>query len=109
MVSSALLVVPLGTSLTETASPGGGTAVTQHVSLLESEGVSVLAARAVPIAFPLLALITGHRAWVIGLGALYLLFALLAGFSIGLFYLPAALALFVGGFAMTPASRRAAT
>jgi len=105
VVSVTLMVVPTGMTQTETAESGpedalgGAEITTRHVSLLESDGLSVLPVLLFPIALPALALLAGpsRRGVVIGLGAVYLLLAFLAGFTVGMFYLPGAIALLVAG------------
>jgi hypothetical protein len=103
LATVAWLIVPTGVEATGVSIPegasGNGETTTRHVTLLETEGLSVLPVLLAPIAFPLLALIAGpsRRPVVIGLAIVYLVLALLAGASIGLFFLPAAVMLLVAG------------
>lgn len=99
LVSGALLVVPLGTEVT--CSDTGGCSQ-RNTTLLDETGRSVLLVLLAPVVLPALGLLLGRarRAWLIGLGVTYLALVALAILTIGIFYLPAAIALLVAGLLM---------
>ena len=70
-----------------------------HVTLIEEEGPSLLPVVAVPLAIAGIGFGLARTRWgrpaALTSGTLLTLFAVLTGFSIGLFYLPAAIALFM--------------
>ncbi len=98
----ALAVAPLGSQQEAVVSSPGSTATAgrvEHVSLLQHEGASVLVPLAVPIAIAALGVVAGLfrrprpvRAVAAGL---LVVFVMLGAMSIGLFYLPSAVAMVV--------------
>ena len=104
--TAALLVVPFYTGVRATAvavpgqtAPPVPVVATRTATLVEVNGPGVLVVLAIPIALPVLALAAGksrfRRATHV-VGALLLVgFCLLTGFSVGLFYVPTALAMVV--------------
>ena len=102
VVAVTLAVTPLGSQREVVLSSPGGTAIAgrvEHVSLLQQEGASVLVPLAVPIAMAALGVGAGLfrrprpvRAVAAGL---LVVFVLLGAISIGLFYLPSAVAMVV--------------
>ena len=102
LVSVAWLVVPAGRS-TSTTLGSDGTVVTetaQH-TLLASEGAGVLVPLAVPVLIAAAGVVAPRSRRIRGvrlaLGGVLLAACVVAGFSIGLPYLPAAVALLVAG------------
>lgn len=100
-MSAVLLVLPTVTTETCTAGVGGAESCrSRSISLLESEGASILPVVLVPVLLPALALMwRSSRALLISLGVTYLVLAGLAVLSVGVFYLPAAIALLLAGIA----------
>jgi hypothetical protein len=103
-----LLVAPLATTVSGSATSGSGEVttvttvgtVTSHESLLEHEGAGVVGVLAVPVAIALAGAAPGPRtARGRRLGAGWVLLAACAvgAASLGAFYLPAAVALVVAG------------
>ena len=96
------LFVPSGesTSISESSS-GAVTTTSTRESLLETEGQTVVIVLAVPVVLVSVAVVAQSTSWRrqarIGSGALLLLVALLGAMSVGLPYLPAAVALLVAG------------
>jgi hypothetical protein len=94
LVSLLLIVVP---TVTEQIEAEGARPVERRVTLVQYEGWSVLWVLLPPILIPAVALLTARRWIVLSLGVLYLLLTTLAGASVGLLYMPAAIALVVAG------------
>jgi hypothetical protein len=124
LVALALTIIPIGLAVlpigsqTETSSSGasGGpdgtvssidTTTVSHPSLLTAEGPSVLLVLAVPVAITTVPLLWRQRRGQVGIGAAVALglFVILGILTIGLFYLPALVALVVStaaGFKSSP-------
>ena len=88
-----VLVVPLGTSVSMDSS---GTSTRSSYTLLEEEGPGLLVVLAIPVVLALAGVIGAatQRAWLtIGGAGVLLVGVLLAAASIGLFFVPAAIAL----------------
>jgi hypothetical protein len=96
VIAVALLIAPTGISETCTAASGGPEVCTQvTTSMLSGEGLWVLAPLSVPALTCLLPAILPAR-WIGNLvAAALLVFCFLTGFSIGLFFLPVAVAALV--------------
>lgn len=96
-------LAPMGRSVTTTMdSSGASTTSRETYSLLESEGTGILVVASVPVVIALVPLLIGRfgrgRAFTVALviaTTLMGLFVLLTGFSIGLLYAPAFVALLV--------------
>ncbi|HKE73332.1 MAG TPA: hypothetical protein VKB57_06940 [Acidimicrobiales bacterium] len=101
-IGVAWLMVPAGTS-TSTAVSSDGTVVTEtsHPTLLASEGAGVLVPLAVPVVVAGAAVAAGRsrraRGVRLAAGGLLLAGCLVALLSVGLFYVPAGVALVVAG------------
>ncbi len=111
VVSVALLFVPVyaGTTQTKTLpSRGGvvGNSARFHRTLLQVNGERALLPLAVPVVVAMLPLLFWRSRWraVVEAGAATLLvaFTVIAGFSIGLFYLPSAGAMLVAALLARP-------
>jgi hypothetical protein len=95
------LVAPTSTSVSVAVSDSGDVArSTSQETLLQAEGASVL----VPLAIPLALALVGTVPWArrarqvrLATGTALAIFSIIAGFSIGLFYAPAALLLLASG------------
>ena len=103
-IGVAWLLVPAGTSTsTSTAVSSDGTVVTEtsHPTLLASEGAGVLVPLAVPVVVAGAAVAAGRsrraRGVRLAAGGLLLAGCLVALLSVGLFYVPAGVALVVAG------------
>jgi hypothetical protein len=108
--SVALLFVPSGTEVSACLAPATGASASaptpacrtsvSHPSLLDVEGPRVLVPLAIPVAVAGLALGLRRsrisRAAAIAAGCLLFAFVVLGAFSIGVFYMPSAVAMFVG-------------
>lgn len=70
---------------------------TEHVSILETQGTSAMVLLSAPPLIGLLPLLIPRRPIRLIAAGLLLLFAILAGYSIGLFYLPAAVTMVLAG------------
>jgi hypothetical protein len=104
------LFVPVGESTSTSASSTGVVTTTStHQSLLESEGSSVVIVLAIPVALVALSVAAQGTSWRrrarIVSGALLLFGSLLGAMSVGLPYLPAAVALLVAGLRTQPPLR----
>lgn len=103
------LFVPVRESTSTSVASSGVVTTSTHESLLDSEGSSVVIVLAVPVAIVALSVAAQGTSWRrrarIVSGALLLLGALLGAMSVGLPYLPAAVALLVAGLRTTPPSR----
>ena len=103
LASLVLIVVPTSIEIAATeavpsdSTPTPAVGHTRHLTLVEAEGWQVLWVLLPPILIPALALTTTRRWLVLSAGALYLLLTLPAAASVGLFYVPAAVALIVAG------------
>ncbi len=69
----------------------------ERVSLLEMQGPSALVPLSIPPLIGLLPLVLARRLVRLVAAGLLLLFAIVAGYSIGLFYLPAAVTMVLAG------------
>ena len=93
--AAVLLVVPLGTSVSIDSS---GTSTRSSYSLLEGEGAGIVVVLAIPIVLALAGVIGAatDRAWLATCAASLLVVAVLLGAaSIGLFFVPAAIAVVI--------------
>jgi hypothetical protein len=92
-----LALYPVYQGVSESVSSSGAVANgSDSATLIAENGAWVILLLCVPVAFAVLGLlgaVRGRRALVWAPAVVLLVFALLAGFSIGLFYAPAALAL----------------
>lgn len=116
LASLLLLVLPTGSYVRieeRIGADGERTRVAEQgrTRLLETEGGVVAFALVVPVAIALLPAALSRRrvprVVAAGAAALLLAFVAVTGFSIGLFYLPAALAMVAAAFAPAPRSRSA--
>lgn len=107
------LFAPVGESTSVSVSSSGDVVTTStHESLLDSEGESVVILLAVPVVLVGLAVAAQSTPWRrttrIGSGALLLLGGLLGAMSVGLPYVPAAIALLLAGMRTRPPTRASA-
>jgi hypothetical protein len=98
--SVVLYFVPVGTKETSTATQDGAPSVTtrEQIRLSEITGYSeagTIVLLLIPVAITALPLVVKKKGLLLGMAALLTLLCFLAGFSIGLFYVPAAIALWV--------------
>ena len=106
-----LLVVPVYSGLSERATASGGTGTVSEIrgTLIQSEGIWVLVVLLLPIALTaagLAARAAPQRRTVIRIGAALLtVFVVLGSFTVGLLYLPAAVALWIAAF-VTPSAEQ---
>jgi hypothetical protein len=101
VASAALLLIPTSTSISISSSSDGPTVVTttQH-TLLENEGRSVLVVFIVPIAIAAVGAFVGRRSKRkvrLRAGVLLAIGCFVAAASIGMFFIPSAIALIVAG------------
>lgn len=100
LVAGAVLAfVPFGdSSMTTASSEGTSVTTTTRESLLEHEGASVLVVLAVPVVLTLAGWLAARRRWRAGVVASAIVLTVgvvLALLSVGVFYLPAAIAMVV--------------
>jgi hypothetical protein len=107
VITVALLIAPLVATETCTATSGGPESCTQGTtSMLSEEGLWVLVPLSVPVMACLLPVLLPAR-WTGQLvAAALLVFCFLSGFSIGLFFLPVAVAALVLAFSARDSPRR---
>jgi hypothetical protein len=99
LVGLVIFFLPYGTRITETAIGNGSKVITTQVSFFETQGwwgIWILIAFAALYYGPLRFYRRGSRALAVLFAVAAIALSVLAGFSIGSFYLPAALALLVG-------------
>ena len=97
--SVALYALPVGTRETATVrSDGTETRAVESIRLAEMAGadeIGIVALLLVPVALTALPLVVRKRGLTLASAGLLTLLCFLAGFSIGLFYVPAAIAMWV--------------
>jgi hypothetical protein len=95
-----ILLIPMGTRVTETLSSSGASETTvRQLSWFESQGwwgIWILVAFAALYYGPFHFFRRGSRALAALFAVAAILITVLAGFSVGLFYVPAAIALLIG-------------
>ena len=107
VVTFVWLFAPVGESTSVSQSSSGQvTTTTSHESLLETDGTGVVVVLAVPVALVAIAVVSQGSSWrrrarCIA-GGLLLAGSLLGAMSVGLPYLPAAVALLVAGLRTPP-------
>ena len=107
VVTFVWLLAPIGESTSVSQSSTGQiTTTTSHDSLLDTEGTAVVGVLAVPVALVAIAIAAQGSSWrrrarCIA-GGLLLVGSLLGAMSVGLPYLPAAVALLVAGLRTPP-------
>lgn len=106
--SVVLYLVPLGTQKSVYTTPGGAPSepVVEQLRLSEMTGygeAGTIALLLIPVAITALPLVIKKRGLLLASAALLTLLCFLAGFSIGLFYVPAAIALWVAARRSAPA------
>ena len=101
VASAGLVLIPTSTSISVRTGSDGATAfTTTHRTLLANEGWSVLAVLIVPIAITTVGAVAGRRSKRnvrLRAGVLLTIGCLVAAASIGMFFIPSAIALVVAG------------